>query len=484
MFNRGVAASQRQGEDKHSSASRSGKEQQRSAIAGEMIEVSRRSLIAVVAAILLLRFASRISFVILGFYLGRHFASVTIVALVLEMFYVSEFTLSPIVGSISDRRGRKPFLLLSATLATGAATCFLLAARFFPHPQIHSFNLGLLLFLLIILAGRLLEGSATGTNVPATLGYITDVTANSERLRARMVTAFEIATLAGMVLAIPIAGKISSTLDTWGFLIVIAIYIASLLIFALGVEESLGAQAVEHTRFSWREDLTVIRHKRISTFLPAWFSVNALVGAWSVLITIMLAYPNPAADRRHPGQLLYGGFSQVGATLWVGLFALVFLIGMIAWVPLLPRIRRTTVMLIALAGLALTAIALSIINGLADNPQSLPESAHLTVASLLLLALVGILLLSGFTPVALTQMSAIAETLPGKNGAVMGLYSVVMAVGQLLGAMLGAVSTDWKGFYGLMIFSVAMGCLALVSVLYVRFNAHDLSRPGRFAWAG
>jgi MFS family permease len=297
-----------------------------------------------------------------------------------------------------------------------------------------------------------------------------------------MVTAFEVATLAGMVMAIPIAGKISSTLDTWGFLIVIAIYIFTLLLIALGVEESLGAQAVRQRRSSWREDLTVIRHKRIFTFLPAWFSVNALVGAWSVLITIMLAYPNPAADRRHPAQLLYGGFSQMSATLWVGFFALVFLVGMGAWMPLLSRMRRTTIMLIALGGLALTAIALSIINGLADNPQSLPQSAHLTVALLLLLALVGILLLSGFTPVALTQMSATAETLPGKNGAVMGLYSVVMAVGQLLGAMLGAISADWKGFYGLMIFSVAMGIIALISVLYVRFNAHDLNGARRVAW--
>ncbi|HLG78174.1 MAG TPA: hypothetical protein VKX46_17290, partial [Ktedonobacteraceae bacterium] len=108
--------------------------------------------------------------------------------------------------------------------------------------------------------------------------------------------------------------------------------------------------------------------------------------------------------------------------------------------------------------------------------------AHPAVALLLLLALVGILLLSGFTPVALTQMSALAETLPGKNGAVMGLYSVVMAVGQLLGAMLGAVSVDRDGFYGLMIFSVAMGILALVSVLYVRINAHDQTSARRVAW--
>ena len=84
------------------------------------------------------------------------------------------------------------------------------------------------------------------------------------------------------------------------------------------------------------------------------------------------------------------------------------------------------------------------------------------------------MLLSGFTPVALTQMSAIAETLPGKQGAVMGLYSVVLAIGQLLGAALGGVSVDLKGFYGLMEFSVLMGVFSLASVLYIRFCRDDL----------
>ena len=164
----------------------------------------------------------------------------------------------------------------------------------------------------------------------------------------------------------------------------------------------------------------------------------------------------------------------MGASLWVGLFALVFLLGMGVWLFFLPHLRRTTVMLIGLSGLALTIIALTIINGLAENPFTLPASEKPTLYILLALALLGVLLLSGFTPVALTQMSAIAETLPGKQGAVMGLYSVVLAIGQLLGAALGGVSVDLKGFYGLMGFSVLMGVFSLASVLYIRFCRDDL----------
>jgi MFS family permease len=56
----------------------------------------------------------------------------------------------------------------------------------------------------------------------------------------------------------------------------------------------------------------------------------------------------------------------------------------------------------------------------------------------------------------------------------MGLYSVVLAVGQLVGAFLGGLFVDQSGFYGLMGFSVVMGLMSLGSVLYMRFHGHDL----------
>jgi MFS family permease len=439
--------------------------------------VSRRSLIATIASTLFIRIASRISFVILSFYLGAHFASATIVVMVLETFYLSELLFAPMVGSLSDRLGRKPFLLLAPVLACLASACLLVASRLFPHPDAKLIDPRMVMLLLMILVGRLLEGSASGMNVPATLGYITDATVGSSRLRARVVTAFEIVTVGSLVLAIPLGGKISSALDTWGFLVVIAIYLLTLLIIVLGVDECIERQAPKARNRPGRsllQGLAVIRHKRIYTFLPAWFSVNALVGAWTALLTIMLSYPDPAADQRHPGQLLYGGFTRMSASLWVGLFALIFLLGMGLWILLLPRLRRTTVMLIGLVGLALAIVSLCVINKVGESPHAIPATAVPIIIVMLVFTALGILLLSGFTPASLTQMGAIAETLPGQRGAVMGLYSVVLAIGQLLGATLGGFFVDLYGFYGLMLFSVLMGLLSLCSVLYVRSRAHDL----------
>ncbi len=73
--------------------------------------VSSGSIVTAILSTLLLRVASRTSFVLLGFYLGEHFTSATVVAIVLDAFYLSELVLAPLVGSLSDLLGRRPFLL-------------------------------------------------------------------------------------------------------------------------------------------------------------------------------------------------------------------------------------------------------------------------------------------------------------------------------------------------------------------------------------
>jgi MFS family permease len=255
---------------------------------------------------------------------------------------------------------------------------------------------------------------------------------------------------------------------------VIALHLINAVLIACLLKESAQHTTQNNTHHSLTESLSLWRHKRIFTFLPAWLSINALVGAWMTLIIIMLAYPEPAASLRHPGQLLYGGFSQEFATLLVGVFGLLFLVGMGLWMLVLPRLRRTTVMFIGLGGLNVSVFGLTLINGLAVNPSHVPDTSKPLLLLLLFLVVLGVLLLSGFTPASLTHLATISELLPGKRGAVMGLYSVVMGVGQLIGASLGGICVDLGGFYGLMGFSVVLGLTSLGSVLYIRIHGHDL----------
>jgi MFS family permease len=434
----------------------------------------RISIAANISSMLLLRIASRISFMLMSFYLGERFASTTAVVCVLEAFYISEFLLAPIIGSLSDRLGRKIFLLLAPVTGAVAAIFLMTGAISSSHTVTHNFNLHLLGVLVLILVGRLIEGATTAINAPASLGYITDLTVGSEKLRTRVLTIFEIATVGGLAIAIPLGGKVSSMFGLWGFFVVMALHALNFLLVAFGVKESVQRVTRTHRHGAMRESLHLLRDKHIFTFLPAWLAINTLVGAWITLFTLVLTYPAPAADLRFPGQLLYGGWSKEMASYMLGGLSLLLLLGMGVWTLIIPRIRRTSAMLIALAGLALCIISLSIINGLADNPTHLSGNTLLIAYGLVPLVMLGVFLLSGFPPAALNQMAAIADERASQRGAVMGLYSVVLGIGQFMGGFAGGVAIDLGGFYGLMIFSALLSLLSLASVLYMRIHKHDM----------
>ena len=49
----------------------------------------------------------------------------------------------------------------------------------------------------------------------------------------------------------------------------------------------------------------------------------------------------------------------------------------------------------------------------------------------------GLFVLAGATPAALGLLADISERFPNDRGAIMGLYSVFLAVGQIIGALIG-----------------------------------------------
>jgi MFS family permease len=476
----------------------------------EKLLVSKGSIVASILSTLFLRIGSRTSFVILGFYLGKNFESAVLAVVVIEAFYISELVFAPLIGALSDRKGRKPYMLYAPVVGSIAVLMLALASIIFPRPNVGVIDLPLIALLLMLLVGRLLEGMATALNAPANLGYLADATIGSDRLRARVVTAFEVATVGGISLAIPFGGQVYRLFGTAGFGVVIAIYAITYLCIYFFMEESLSREEQSKAQGSVIESLSVIKEKRIFTFIPSWLAVNMFLGAALTLTTIILAYPTPNvgktidpitfpaearptvqftnsvlhdfkfalagqdADTRHPNQLLYGGFTPSDATMIVGAYGLVFLVGMGIWMLIVPRLRRTTVMMVGLIGLVIITGILTFYNSLGENPAILTDGAKTTILFLLPLLILGVILMSGFTPASLIHLAAISETLPGKRGAVMGLYSVLLGVGQFIGAWLGGIFVDMGGFYGLMIYSAVLSIISLGSVLYMRSHNHDL----------
>jgi len=115
-------------------------------------------------------------------------------------------------------------------------------------------------------------------------------------------------------------------------------------------------------------------------------------------------------------------------------------------------------MLSSITGIYLFCIALACINHFGTgNPV-------LMVVWILLL-LVGIFAASSFAPAALAYLADILEDAAKDRGLLMGLYSVFLGLGQLLGGALGAVFAQVWGFDGLIYLTVLLACVALIALL-------------------
>jgi predicted MFS family arabinose efflux permease len=54
----------------------------------------------------------------------------------------------------------------------------------------------------------------------------------------------------------------------------------------------------------------------------------------------------------------------------------------------------------------------------------------------------------------------------------MGLYSVFLGIGQIIGSIASGAAADWKGMDGLLIVSIALFVIALVPLYWLRGSEH------------
>lgn len=442
--------------------------------------LDNRTIYSTLAVTLLIRLAGRISFSVLVFYLGQRITSATAVLAVLESYYITEVVLSPLIGAASDRFGRRIFLMLSPAVGALACIWYLSFTSTIPgRAGLHEAT-RLIVVLALVLVGRLLEGGSTGIYAPAALGALVDTTAGHDKLRVRVLTIFEVATVGGLAIAIPLGGLISAALNVRGFLVALALNAISIGIVAWGVRDH-GERETGAGHHALGELLRALRFPGVRAFIPAWLALNAIVGAWITVGLLILSYTDTLSDKRFPHQLLYGGFTRSQASLAIGAFGAVFLIGMGIWTPFVTRFRRTTIMLVGLAGLGASMLGLIAVDGIGGDIHSLPPGSAAPLAILLVVVGAGLLVMGGFAPAALTQMGADADEAHEHSGAVLGLYSFALGMGQLAGAVLGGVAADTFGMYGLIGFTILLGLIALGSVLVIRIEGHDQLPAGKDA---
>jgi MFS family permease len=448
----------------------------------QIVEDARPETIAtplkvVIASSFLLRIAGAATGILLAAFLRQNFnAQADVIGTLAALFFVTELILAPVFGALSDLRGRRFILVLGPLVGAIAMTIYPFSAM----------AATALMGISILAVARLLEGLSTAAKVPSALGYLADATNGPGKkraaLRGRVMGLYEMGFLVGLVCGNILGGNIWKPLQENAFYVVGAVYLVTAAILFFFVPESLPPEARRHnaelradaetsshpvrallgTRL--RAYAVLLREPALRSFVPAWLAVNAVVGLFGSLVQPLMMKPRNGTANPFPDQILYGHFEPHQVSYYFAGFGLVFMVGIWVWSLLYARIRKTTVMLLASCGLFITCLALFFINN--QQPFATEWNAFLWTPVLV----AGLFLVSGFTPVALAYLAEISGTRVEHRGAVMGLYSVFLALGQLIGSGFGGFFITWlnTGFNALILGIFLLGIIAFVAVLWLR----------------
>ncbi len=418
-----------------------------------------RSLTAVYVGTFTLRFSTGLTGGLLLFYLahlhtdfGGPRVDETTLAIMTASFYAAELVLATPFGLLSDRIGHHRVMQIGPLFGIVAAVLTWASTN-----------------LVVIGATRLLEGASTAASVPSILGFIAMATAGDELLRGRASARFEGATLAGIGAGAVAAGILYDGIPgVWeglgrdAFLVNAGMYVVSLLIYRYGVGEPPGereAVAGEHT--GWRRYGAVLMSSHVWLLAPTWIAINAALGLWaSQSLFQLIREPDP----RFADQALMGGFVGAQVALGLGVGLIVFFAGLVFWGDRFKRYRRTTIITYGIGGGAIAVVGAAIVNHAASVP--------LVVLAGGLLAMFGLFVLAGATPAALGLLADMSEAYPSDRGAIMGLYSVFLAIGQIVGSFVGAQAAQRAGIDGILVATLLLLGIALVPIGRLRPYEH------------
>ncbi len=422
-----------------------------------------RSLRWVLVGTFTLRFSTGLTGAMLAFYLADLAKApgsdidAKVVGALAAAFYLAELILSPIFGVLADRVGTRRVMLYGP--AFGAIAVVITA--FTSHVG--------------LLGGtRFLEGASTAASVPSILGFIALATAGNEPLRGRAAARFEGATLAGLGAGFIVAPLLFASIGRDAFLINALVYVASFLIYRFGVQYTAPVvDPAPRSVAAVRRYLDLIGHSHVLLLAPTWIAVNASIGLWFSQSLFQFSKSNPA----FPDQWLLQGFTAVQITLGAIVIAIIFGAGILWWGNRFDQFRRTTIIWFGvLGGVGLVAAGLVVNHAGFAAGGSLLIAAAVAVSAIAVA--IGLFLLAGATPAAVGLLADISERFPEDRGAIMGLYSVFLALGQIGGSLIGGVVADTLGMDGLLLATGGLLLVALVPLSRLRSMEHYLG-PGR-----
>jgi len=412
-----------------------------------------RSIFNVLFGTFTLRFSTALTGGLLAYYLGNlenhGGAEVTNLAFATigVAFYLTELIVSPIFGLLSDRLGHHRVMQFGP--AFGAVAVIIT---------------GLTTNLLVLGGTRVLVDSATAASIPSILGFLAVATSGNEDLRGKSSARFELATLAGLGAGIGAAGIFWAVFGPIAFFVNAGFYGVSWAIYRFGVHAPDRPAGPHHQpQYGWRRYLTLLRTSHIWLLAPTWIALNAAIGVYAGQGLFTLVQDQ---SDKFPDQALAVGFGPMVITLGLAFVGAVFVAGLIYWGNRFKSLRRTTIIFYGLVGGAALVLAAIAFNHTGD--------VHLVLRlPLVAIVAVGLFVLAGATPAALGLLADMSEAYPDDRGAVMGLYSVFLALGQIIGNVAGGWAADRAGLDGLFVATLVFVGIAFLPLYWLRRYEHE-----------
>ena len=431
-----------------------------------------RSISTVTAATFVLRFATGLTGALVVFLLadfsdyGGPEVGAFVVGVMTALFFAAELILSPPFGMLADRIGHHRVMQVGPTLGFAAVVLTVLAAET---------GVGAVVVAIPVLVGslaligltRVLAGASTAASLPSVLGFIAVATSGDEALRGRASSRLQAATIAGLAIGFAAAGPLWAALGPIAFLANSLIYLLAFGLYRWYVPDMERDQgATVEADGGWRRYGRLLRTSRVWLLAPTWIALNAGLGLYTSQTLFQLVR---TPDPRFGDQALVGGFDPLPVTLAFIAGGLVFFVGIAYWGRRFVAMRRTTIIFYGISGGVLFVLAAGVLNIGAGAPTAVLLVA---VAGLG----VGLFLLAGATPAALGLLADISESFPRDRGAVMGLYSVFLALGQIIGAFIGAAAAEAWAFNGILAATLVLQAIALMPLARLR-RFEELFQP-------
>ena len=418
---------------------------------------ARRSMTAVLLGTFTLRLSTGLTGALLTYHLA-HFERVggvridpAMIGLLAALFYVSELVMSPVFGVLSDRYGHHrlmqlgPFFGFVAVVITGITVA-----------------------IPVVAGTRVLAGLSTAASVPSILGFIAMATAGDELARGRASARFEGATLAGLGFGIVLAGLLIDRFGVNAFFINAGIYAISFLIYRYGVtvrEDVAKMRRADHGGL--QRYLQILTSSHVWLLAPTWIAINAALGMWTNQSLFQLTQkPSPEFEN----QFLMGHFQPTEISIGLAVGLVVFFAGLIFWGNRFKRFRRTTIIFFGILGGLVVIVAAAVINHSLDMPGIYRALPAIAVVG-------GLFVLAGATPAALGMLADVSEAYPRDRGAIMGLYSVFLGIGQIAGSLLGGEAARIAGIDGLLAGTLLLLFIALIPLARLREVEHLIGQP-------